>query len=61
MTCTFWNYGGCTLSEGALDFRGEPEVGHPEKCRYFVPQKESAVVTLTPSLPPPKPEEARRF
>jgi hypothetical protein len=60
MTCTFWNHG-CTLSEGVLDFRGEPEVGHPEECRYFVPQGGEVVVTvrISQSPPPPSPKLTR--
>ena len=26
---------GCTIPEDALDWRGEPDVGKPEVCRYF--------------------------
>lgn len=32
--CTHW-HSGCTLSEAKLDWRGEPNVGHPAECRYF--------------------------
>jgi len=30
---------GCCIPEDELDWRGEPLVGQPEKCRYFEPEK----------------------
>ncbi len=33
--CEHARCGGCTIPEDALDWRGEPDVGKPEVCRYF--------------------------
>ena len=40
--CQHARRGGCTLPEDALDHRGEPVVGQPLECRYFVLEKDPA-------------------
>lgn len=40
---------GCMIPEDKLDWRGEPSVGEPEKCRYFeTGEKKCHTVTRKP-------------